>query len=173
MAKVIVLAHDPEWAQRFKREAELVRVALWRIVSAIHHIGSTSISGIYAKPIIDMLVEVTAIEAVDECAQLLVEQGYEAMGEYGLPGRRYFRKNSKSGIRTYQLHIYAKGSMEVVRHLAFRNYLRSHPGIAREYSELKRKLAEQYPDDIQAYMDGKDPFIKTTERAALDWWRSD
>ena len=119
-----------------------------------------------------MLVEVTSVQAVDANATLLVAQGYEAMGEFGIPGRRYFRKDSGAAVREYQIHAFAASSWETDRHLAFRDYLHSHPVIAQEYSELKRSLGKQFPSDINAYTDGKDSFIKTTEQAALAWWRS-
>ena len=97
---------------------------------------------------------------------------YEAKGEFGIPARRYFRKDNAAGIRQYQIHAFAFNSAEVTRHLAFRDYLRAHPAVAQEYSQLKRELARQHAADIEAYIDGKDPFIKATERAALAWWRS-
>lgn len=168
---IAVLAHDPGWARKFECEAQLVRAALGSAVTAIHHIGSTAVPGIYAKPIIDMLVEVTSLQAVEQQAATLAAEGYEAMGEFGLPGRRYFRKDNAAGAREYQVHAYAVGSPELERHLAFRDYLRSHSDVAEEYSGLKRRLAKQYPSDIEAYMDGKDPFIKATEEAALAWSR--
>jgi len=170
--RVAVVAHDPEWESKYTSEAEKIREAFGSIGFEIHHIGSTAIQGIYAKPIIDMLVEVDSIDAVDERAQALVALGYEAMGEFGIPGRRYFRKDNQSGIREFQLHAFAAGSAAVERHLAFRNYLRVHPEVAREYSELKRRLAKEYPSNMEAYIDGKDPFIRATEQVAVAWWRS-
>ena len=169
---VIVVAHDPEWAQRFESEAQLIHATLGPAVSGLYHIGSTAIPGIYAKPVIDILAEVTVVEAIDDRTQLLVDQGYDAKVEFGLAGRRYFRKLSIDGVLKYHVHAYAAGSAAAVRYLAFRDYLRSHPDVAQEYSELKRRLAARYPSDMKAYMDGKDPFIKATERAALAWWWS-
>ena len=169
---VIVVPHDPHWAQEYSSDSAVISAALGPTVTAIHHIGSTSISGIYAKPIIDLLVEVRSVAEVDERTERLTTQGYEAMGEYGLPGRRYFRKESPVGVRKFHVHAYAAGSAEAERHLAFRDYLRAHSEVAEEYSELKRRLAERFPTDIEAYMDGKDPFIQATEAAALVWWRS-
>lgn len=171
-AKAIVVAYDPSWALKFEREAEVVRSALGPAASAVHHIGSTSIPGIYAKPIIDMLVEVASLEAVDAETPTLTAEGYEAMGEFGLAGRRYFRKDNAAGVREYHVHAYAVGSPELERHLAFRDYLRSHSDVAQQYSQLKRRLATQYPSDSEAYIKGKGPFIEATEAAALAWLRS-
>lgn len=136
---------------------------------AIHHIGSTAIPGIYAKPIIDMLVEVRNITKVDEQNAEIKSLGYEVMGEYGIPGRRYFRKDSKEGVRTHHIHTFEVGSLQIARHLAFRDYMITHPEDAQRYSELKRDLAEKYPDNIDGYMDGKDSFIKEIDQKAVQW----
>lgn len=95
--------------------------------------------------------------------------GYEVMGEYGIPGRRYFRKDNREGTRTHHIHAFEAGSAEVERHLAFRDYMIAHPGDAQRYSELKRRLAEKHPQSIDGYMDGKDGFIKEMDRRAAQW----
>lgn len=94
--------------------------------------------------------------------------GYTAMGEYGLPGRRYFRRDNDAGMRTHHVHTFQLGSSEVVRHLAFRDFMRANPDCAQQYSDLKRSLAAQYPDDIDGYMDGKDEFVKAIEQRAME-----
>ncbi len=139
------------------------------MVVAIHHIGSTATPSIHAKPIIDLLAEVTDLQAVDSRAASMRGLGYEVMGECGLPGRRYFRKDDGDGNREYQVHAFLAGSSEITRHLAFRDFLLAHPRLAQQYSDLKRRLARQHPFDIEGYMDGKDPFIKEMERRALAW----
>ena len=90
----------------------------------------------------------------------MATQGYEAKGEYGIAGRRYFRKDNRAGIRTHQVHVFVSGSPDVIRHLAFRDYLRAHCQKALQYSKLKVALAKAHPNDIHAYMDGKDALIK-------------
>ena len=92
------------------------------MLERLHHIGSTAIPGIFAKPIIDLLLEVGNIGELDDRSSFMGELGYEAMGEFGIPGRRYDRKNNASGIRTHQVHAYESGSPEVERHIAFRDY---------------------------------------------------
>ena len=136
---------------------------------ALHHIGSTAIPGIYAKPIIDMLAVVTNIEIVDQSNTELERLHYHAKGEFGIPGRRYFYRNNVAGVRTHQIHSFHAGSPDVVRHLAFRDFLCGHPDLALSYSLLKQRLAAAHPDDIEAYMDGKDAFIKEIEAMALAW----
>jgi GrpB-like predicted nucleotidyltransferase (UPF0157 family) len=168
----MVVAHDPTWSRKFEAEAKLVSAALGSAITAIHHIGGTAVPGIFAKPIIDMLAVANRIEDIDERAESLEVMAYEAKGEFGIAGRGYFRKDNSAGVREYQIHAFAGDSEEVTRHLAFRDYLRSHPDVAQESSQIKRGLAQEHPFNMGAYRDGKDPFIKVTERAATSWWQS-
>jgi GrpB-like predicted nucleotidyltransferase (UPF0157 family) len=167
--KVHVAPYDPSWPTEFTAEAECVRAALAGVAVAVHHIGSTAIPGIFAKPIIDILLEVDDIQTLDAFSSALAELGYEAKGEFGIPGRRYFRKESTEGVRTHQIHAFEKGSAASERHLAFRDYMIAQPAIAHSYSLLKQHLATSHPDDIEAYMDGKDSFIKENEEKAIIW----
>lgn len=136
---------------------------------AVHHIGSTSIPGMPAKPIIDLLAVVADIGEVDRHLTQVEALGYEAKGEFGIPGRRFFRRDDAAGVRTHHIHAFESGSPHIERHLAFRDYLRSHSEPAMRYGELKRRLAAAHPNDIEAYMDGKDGFIKEVEARALAW----
>ena len=169
MRKVQVVPHNPQWRDAFETEATQVAGALGKNVVAIHHIGSTAIPNIYAKAIIDLLVEVRDITGVDNQTSAMASLGYEVMGEYGIPGRRYFRKNNQEGIRTHHIHAFEVGSAEVGRHLAFRDYMIAHTEDAERYSELKRKLAEEHPQSLDEYMDGKDDFIKEIDRRSAQW----
>ena len=169
MRQVTVVPYDPQWPAAFERAASEVKAALGENLLAIHHIGSTSIPSIHAKPIIDMLAVATDLRRVDEYAQRMREIGYEAMGEFGIAGRRYFRRDNAAGVRTEHVHTFAAQSPHVRRHLAFRDYLRAHAGLAQEYSQLKQRLAAAHPFDIDAYMDGKEAFIRQTEAKALKW----
>jgi GrpB-like predicted nucleotidyltransferase (UPF0157 family) len=164
--RIVVVPHDPRWRERYRRESALVARALAPHFRVAHHIGSTAIAAIHAKPIVDLLIEVADIDAVDECNVAMAKIGYEAMGEFGIAGRRYFRKDDEQGVRLFHVHAFATGSPEIGRHLAFRDYLITHPEPAAEYSDLKRRLAAAHPDDIDAYMDGKDAFIKRIEALA-------
>jgi GrpB-like predicted nucleotidyltransferase (UPF0157 family) len=170
MRTVEVLPHDPEWQNAFAVESKSIAEALGETVVAIHHIGSTAIPGIYAKPIIDFLVEVSDLRKVDEQHMTMALLGYETMGEYGIPGRRFFRKNNSAGVRTHHIHTFMIGSAPVERHLAFRDYLLAHPETAQQYSHLKRELAKKYPQNIDRYMDGKDELIKAVDQKAAQWW---
>jgi GrpB-like predicted nucleotidyltransferase (UPF0157 family) len=169
MRKVEVVPHNSKWRDIFDVESKSIADALGENVVNVHHIGSTAIQGIYAKPIIDLLVEVKDIVKVDGQSSSMESLGYEAMGELGIPGRRYFRKDNQEGVRTHHIHTFKVSSEQVKRHLAFRDYMIAHPEDAQRYSELKRRLAREYPTNIDGYMDGKDGFIKEMDLKALQW----
>ena len=122
-----MVAHDPAWKGAFEAEAGQIAQALGDMTVELHHIGSTAIPGIYAKAVIDILLVVDNILQLDERATAIEQLGYEGMGEYGIPGRRYFRKSNSSGIRTHQIHSFQTDSAEIERHLAFRDYMIAHP----------------------------------------------
>lgn len=159
MSRVRLVDHEPSWAAAYEKEAAALRECLGRVVACTHHIGSTAIPGIFAKPILDILVEVTDLDAVDAHNHTMAVAGYEAMGEYGIPGRRYFRKHNARGERSHHVHVFAAGTDQVRRHVAFRDLLRADPILAAEYSDLKRRLAREHPDDSRRYTDGKTAFI--------------
>lgn len=170
MAKpVAVVPPDPLWRAQFVREARVVAQALGGLAHTLHHIGSTAIEGIHAKPVIDMLLLVPDLGALDARAAALQQAGYEAKGEYGIAQRRYFRKSTPQGVRTHHLHAFVAGNTGARRHLAFRDYMNAHPDAAQAYSELKRRLAERHPGDAAAYIAGKDAFVQRHEAAALAW----
>jgi GrpB-like predicted nucleotidyltransferase (UPF0157 family) len=100
----------------------------------------------------------------------MVRLGYEVMGDYGISGRRYFRKIDQQGNHTHHVHAFQVDHPAIKRHLAFRDYMIAHPDIAQAYGRLKQELALEYPLDSAAYMDEKDPFIKEHEARALAWW---
>lgn len=162
--RISMVPHDPTWHRKFQREAEQLTAVLGSNAVAVHHIGSTAIPAIYAKPIIDLLLVVQDLAALDEKQPWMEALGYEALGEFGIPGRRYFRRDNKSGDRTHQVHAFQNGSSQIRRHLAFRDYMLTHPDAAQAYSDLKRELAAKYPSDSEAYMDGKDEFIQEIDR---------
>ncbi len=164
---VEVVPYNPQWKKAFESESRQIAKVLATNLVVIHHIGSTAIPNIYAKPIIDLLIEVKDINLLIQQTPAMVALGYEAMGEYGLVGRRYFRKENSLGIRTHHVHIYEIYSPEIERHLAFRDYMIAHPEEAFQYSQLKQELAQKYPEDIEGYMDGKDEFVKRIEKKAI------
>ena len=167
---VSIVPHDPHWSSVFADEAKAIRIALGAAAIDIHHIGSTAIPGILAKPIIDILGVVSSLAATDQAAERMHTLGYDAKGENGIPGRRYFRKSDQRGNRTHHLHVFETGSPHIERHLAFRDFLIAHPGKAALYSEAKTVLAGVSPSR-QAYQEGKEPLIAALEQEAIAWRR--
>lgn len=166
---VIIVAPDPDWQRQFDREAARLSAALGSLPHAIHHIGSTAITGMVAKPIIDLLLEVDELASLQAQTAALCAIGYEAMGAYGIPQRLYFRRTAVDGRRTHHLHSYQRGSAGAVRHLAFRDYMNAHPIERAAYAELKLQLAARCGDDVRVYVAGKDAFVKQHEALALLW----
>jgi GrpB-like predicted nucleotidyltransferase (UPF0157 family) len=159
---VEVVEHDPTWAARFEAERpQLAGIFDGRAV-AIEHIGSTSVPGLCAKPIVDILVGLRELKLADAEIDAMERLGYEYLGEFGLPGRLYFRKGEP---RTHHVHVVAYGGEHWERHLAFRDTLRSNPDERRRYDELKRRLAaEGHPREV--YSELKTPFIREVEARA-------
>ena len=163
-----VVPYDPEWAARFRKEAVSLRSVFEELMEDVHHIGSTAVPGLPAKPIIDLLVEVADIEKVDVHNDRLVELGYIPKGEFGIAGRRFFIKGSEED-RSHHIHVFQTGSPCVAQHLVLRDYLVAHPEDAEAYGRLKEVLARQFPDDIMGYMRGKNDFLQDLLEKAGAW----
>nr|WP_300064820.1 GrpB family protein [uncultured Roseobacter sp.] len=166
-----VVPHDPRWKTAFEDQAKAIERALGTTPIQLHHIGSTAIPGILAKPIIDLLGTVHHLDDMDAKAHALESLGYEVMGAYGIDGRRYFRKLDRDGTPTHHLHVFEQGSQHAERHLAFRDYLIAHPEVAKDYSALKERLTKDSAVTWDSYMDGKEPFVNLVEPKAVDWFR--
>ena len=140
------------------------------MLRVVHHIGSTAIPGIAAKPVVDLIAVVSSIEEIDEHRPDIERIGYEWRGEYGLPGRRYCRlSDATTGRRRVHLHCYGEGSAEIERHLAFRDFLCQRPDLAALYEQEKRRCRGSHPDDTAAYTECKGRWIKDIEAQALCW----
>jgi GrpB-like predicted nucleotidyltransferase (UPF0157 family) len=160
MKRIVELVlHNPEWMVEYEKEAAVLTAVFQPILLAIHHIGSTAVPGILAKPIIDVLAEVGEITAVDAYNPAMAAMGYIAKGENGIPGRRYFRKGSDSH-HTHHVHVFQTGHPEITRHLNFRDYLIAHPETAQAYSKLKMQLAQKYREEPALYTNAKTAFIQ-------------
>ncbi|MFK3789604.1 MULTISPECIES: GrpB family protein [Pseudomonas] len=166
--KVELLPHDPQWAEQARQIAQALQAVLGDNLLQVHHIGSTAIPGILAKPVLDLLPTVRSLAELDERQGALEALGYIWRGELGLPGRRYCSLDEPaSGRRLAQLHCYAQGSPEIERHLAFRDHLRRHPDIAQAYQREKLRCQALHPDDSHAYSDCKDAWIQPVQAQAL------
>lgn len=166
--RIVVVPHDPAWAETFRLEAEALTSLLGDQIVAIHHIGSTAIPDIVAKPVVDMLLEVRDIEGLDDHDAKMIARGYEPRGENGIPGRRYYVKDPY-GQRSHHVHAFQEGDAQIERHLAFRDYLIAHPEDARAYGRLKHDLAAKYLYDSRGYTSGKDAFVREIDRRAKVW----
>lgn len=171
---IVVAEYDAAWPERFARERErIVEACGADALVAIEHVGSTSVPGLAAKPIVDVMGGLRSLADAAAIVEPLATLGYEYVAEYerpsprwrAMPERRYFRKDER-GARTFQLHVVEIGGDFWVRHLAFRDYLRAHPEMAREYAALKRELAARSAD-VFAYTAGKDDFIARVEALAI------
>ena len=165
--RIEVTPYRPEWKEAFEEEKKAILALGISGITEVHHVGSTSVEKLAAKPIIDIMIEVESLEELDQNKEEIESLGYEAMGEFGITGRRYYRKGGYN--RTHQIHAFQTGDPNLFRHLAFRDYLSEHPDVRKEYGDLKIEVASQCDDDIDRYCDGKDDFINFHEAKALDW----
>lgn len=170
MRKLEIAPYNPAWTNMFKNEAQALKEVLSAEIISIDHIGSTSVPNLYAKPIIDILITVKDISKLDNYNNMLAEMRYEAMGENGISGRRYFQKGRDD--RTHHLHVYEKGNQHVHRHLAFKDYLINHPNEVEDYGQLKLKLTNDNNITIDEYIRGKNDFIQALEERALNWHKN-
>lgn len=154
---VRLVPYTGEWKRLFEEERTLLQTAIGQYVLDIQHVGSTSIPGMVAKPILDIGIAVTSFEEARVCISPVEQLGYEYKGEFGIPRRRYFVKGDP---RTHHIHMNEMGSLDWENQVLFRDYLMQHPESAEEYAALKMELAQRYSTDREAYLDGKAPFIE-------------
>lgn len=163
---VRVVPYDPDWSMYFQAERDLLRNALGASVLEIRHIGSTAIPGMPAKPIIDILAAVRNLADVGNFIDPLFRLGYEDKGDGSIAGRRYFVKGTEAA-RTHHLNFYEMNSPGWTTHILFCEYLKSHAEVARQYAELKEKLAKVFPTDRASYTDGKESFVAAVVEKAV------
>jgi GrpB-like predicted nucleotidyltransferase (UPF0157 family) len=166
MPPIVVVDYDPGWPAAFER----LRAAIWPVVAevaqSVEHVGSTSVPGLAAKPIIDVSVVVGAESDVPLACERLATIGYVHQGNLGIDGREAFE--SPSGFPVHHLYVCHRDSLALANHVAVRDYLRAHPETAREYGDVKKRLAKQFPHDIEGYVDGKtDLLLRVLRRAGL------
>ncbi len=165
---VIIAPYDPEWPRQAEREGMRLVAALGANLLRVEHIGSTSVPGLAAKPVIDLMPVVASLEDLDWQRPLVATLGYEWFGEFGIEGRR-FCTLTREGRRIVHLHAFQQGSPEIARHVAFRDYLRVHPDAARAYEGEKRRAAALHPEDSKAYNLEKWDWVAREDAKAMEW----
>jgi GrpB-like predicted nucleotidyltransferase (UPF0157 family) len=166
-AIVRIVPYQPQWAEYFHKEKELLFKMMREKVLDIRHIGSTSIVGMPAKPILDILVGVQMLAAVESFVEDLNVIGYEDRGNGNEPGRRYFVKGAAEK-RTHHLNFCELNDSFWTNHVLFRDYLEKHHGAAKQYAALKRGLAAKFPNDRPAYTSGKEDFVRSILKLAAN-----
>lgn len=160
MTSPITLApYDPTWPAQFHELAAAIRSACHPYVTHVHHIGSTSVPGLPAKPIIDLMPQLASFEAGEAIVEPMRQLGFEAFGEYGIPRRHYFHRRGATQPDA-NVHCFAHGEGQWHWHLAFRDHLRTHAADRDRYFQLKTELAARHPHDVEAYADAKSEFIR-------------
>ena len=160
---VVVLPYDPRWPELFRIERDRLAGIFGERAAGIEHVGSTAVPGLAAKEIVDILLGLRPLELNPQDLSAMTRLGYVDRGELGIPGRRFFPKGAPP---THHVHAVEHGSVEWLKHVHFRDHLRAHPEDARSYAKLKHDLAARFPDDREAYTEGKSPFVAAVLRRA-------
>ncbi|HKW00483.1 MAG TPA: GrpB family protein [Vicinamibacterales bacterium] len=161
---VVVVDYDAEWPRLFDELRARVWPAVADVALAIEHVGSTSVVGLAAKPIIDMTVVVASPADVPATIERLAAVGYRHVGDLGIAGREAFK--APDGLPRHNLYICAQGTIGIVNQIAVRDYLRAHPEAAAAYAQLKKQLSRRFPNDINSYVLGKTELLLGVLRAA-------
>ena len=157
---VVVEPYNEAWRSDFRAVRDEIDEALHDLALRIEHVGSTSVEGLSAKPIIDIDVVIPDRDCLNDVISALRKIGYEHEGDQGIPGREAFKYKGKEHLRKHHLYVCAQDSEELKRHIAFRDYLRNDPDAVAEYSRIKEEGARLYPWDIDRYIEHKSPFIE-------------
>lgn len=157
MSRVEVAAYDPEWPRTFERIRAYVWPAVQHAALSLEHVGSTSVPGLRAKPVIDACIVVASRRDIPHVVKALTKIGYVHRGDLGVPEREAFKH--PASLPKHHLYATRRGSLSLKNHLGLRDYLRAQPEAATQYGDLKEALAKRFPDDIDSYIAGKTEFI--------------
>ena len=161
--EVVIVEYDPRWPAAYRSEAALISQALAYSYVEMHHVGSTAVPGLSAKPTIDILVAVAQFARVQEYVRRLAPIGYQHVSHEEDAVRLFFRKGV---AHSHHLHIVEYDGWEYRRHLLFRDHLRTHPETAQEYERLKQRLADQFSEARATYTASKANFVRSVIAAA-------
>ncbi|MEX0683100.1 MAG: GrpB family protein [Dehalococcoidia bacterium] len=168
---IVIVDYDPRWPGMFAEESARIVDAIGEWLKGIQHIGSTSVPGLAAKPIVDIMPGLRSLDDAPQFVPAMEAIGYQYIPEYedNLPERRYFVRPPGRGYhieRLFHVHAVETTSTFWQRHLAFRDNLRAHPDACEEYAALKRRLATEYGPDREGYTEAKSEFIRGIEEKA-------
>ena len=155
-----MLPYDSAWKTAFEQIRKEIEEAVGDLIVGMEHVGSTSVEGMSAKPCIDLDVIIPDYTVFDNVVDRLKVIGYFHEGDLGIPGREAFRYSGKPHLQNHHLYVCPKDSVELHRHITFRNFLRNHPEAVKKYSAVKETAARLFPDDIDRYMAYKAPCIQ-------------
>lgn len=167
-----ITEYDPQWVDRFNEHAKRIKGIMGRVALEIHHIGSTSIPGMVAKPNIDIEVVVPSLEAARRLSKKMTMAGYTSRGDYSKIGEEYFTEDAENGERLASIHVFPVGHPDIQTQLDFRDYIRSHEKDRELYKATKWRLYLQYKDNYGAYDSGKQDVIEAIKMRARNWAKS-
>ena len=171
---VVLEEYNPDWKSWFKTLCSFFEPKLEHLVTQIEHVGSTSIPGIIAKPIIDFDIVIRKSD-FEEVRSRLEEIGYVHQGDLGIPEREAFALTNielREQLPAHHLYVCDIHSKELHRHIAFREYLCDHPEDAKAYSEIKVHLVKEHSGDRELYIEGKDQLVQEILERALHWYKN-
>lgn len=157
---VVVLPYDPEWKNDFEKIKQEIVNAIGDLIVCIEHVGSTSVEGLSAKPIIDIDVVISDYSVFDSIVSRLSAIGYTYEGDLGIKDREAFKYSDKPHLRKHHLYVCPQNSKELLRHITFRDFLRNNPEAVKKYSEVKENGAKLFPDNMDKYIEYKSPCIE-------------
>ncbi len=158
--QVVVVPWQPEWPARFEEIRAALLPVLEGLICGIEHVGSTSVPGLAAKPIIDIDIVIPDISVFLRVRDALAGLDYRHEGDLGIPGREAFKYDDKPELMAHHLYVCARDAAELRRHLALRDYLRAHPQERERYAQVKFAAAARHPTDIDAYLEEKSAIIQ-------------
>jgi len=169
MSHYSIEKYNPEWVTKFQSIRAMLESVFGARALAIEHVGSTSVPGIKAKPIIDILVVVESIDTFQNQRDEMLSRGYQIQENYIAPDTILFRKVDEHGNKLENIHVCESDTPMEKQFLVMRDYLRTFPEEAKCYSDFKDELVRKFPDDYESYRKAKDPFLQDLKQKAYDW----
>lgn len=162
-----IMPYNTEWKTEFKKIKMMIESYIGDLILRIEHVGSTSVEGLAAKPIIDIDVVIDSYDILPNIIQRLEKVGFQHQGNLGIEGREAFQRIYKDNFMKYHLYVCPKDGKGYLEHVALRDYLSANESARKEYEELKYQLAEHYRHDIDSYCEGKTDFVKKILNQAI------